>query len=77
MGQPPPSSIFSDSLDQYHVVVCALETMLAHFAIGGTVVPSFRFRGTRELENYRTFGRGPFEVFVLAVKRENLGVVPS
>lgn len=51
--------------------------MLAHFAIGRTVVPSLRCLGAWEFQNYGAFRVGTFEVFVLTVKRKNLGVVPS
>jgi hypothetical protein len=69
--------ISSNSLNQYDVVGRPFETVLAYFAVGGTVVPSSRLGGAWELDDYTAFRCSPFEIFMLAVNSKKLGVMPG
>jgi hypothetical protein len=51
--------------------------MLAHFAIGGAVVPSLRRLSTWELEDYGAFHGSSFQIFMLAIKNEKLSLMPG
>ena len=51
--------------------------MLARFPIGGAIVLSLCCRSAWELEDHSAFRRGAFQVFMLAVKSEELSLVPG
>jgi hypothetical protein len=51
--------------------------MLTRLPIGRAVVPGLRCLNAWELDDYTSFRRSSFQVFMRAVKRENRKLVPS